>query len=176
MLSLSSQNGRPALANAQSFLFVCYGNMMRSPMAEAMLKQALLTRGICGPVVRSAGLHASPGREAHAWAIAVSQEIALPLDQHRAQLLTPELISSSDAIFAMDFENLAELETAYPAAKRKIFLLGSYAEAKGRNQEIPDPYFGDIDTTRRCYSVLSKCIDNLASDIASSRQELTLCR
>ena len=176
MLSLSSQNGRPALANAQSFLFVCYGNMMRSPMAEAMLKQALLTRGICGPVVRSAGLHASPGREAHAWAIAVSQEIALPLDQHRAQLLTPELISSSDAIFAMDFENLAELETAYPAAKHKIFLLGSYAEAKGRNQEIPDPYFGDIDTTRRCYSVLSKCIDNLASDIASSRQELTLCR
>ncbi|OLE14171.1 MAG: hypothetical protein AUG89_03130 [Acidobacteria bacterium 13_1_20CM_4_56_7] len=135
MLSLSSQNGRPA-----------------------------------------AGLHASPGREAHAWAIAVSQEIALPLDQHRAQLLTPELISSSDAIFAMDFENLAELETLYPAAKHKIFLLGSYAEAKGTNQEIPDPYFGDIDTPRRCYSVLSKCIDNLASDIASSRQELTLCR
>jgi protein-tyrosine phosphatase len=121
-------------------------------------------------------LHALPGHEAHAWAIAVSQELALPLDQHRAQLLTPELISSSDAIFAMDFENLAELETLHPAAKHKIFLLGSYAEAKERNHEIPDPYFGDIDATRRCYSVLSKCIDNLASDIASSRQELTLCR
>ena len=176
MLHLSSQRGRPVLANAQSFLFVCYGNMMRSPMAEAMLKQALGSRGISSPVVRSAGLHALPGREAHAWAIAVSQEIALPLDQHRAQLLTPELINSSDAIFAMDFENLAELETLHPAAKHKIFLLGSYAEAKQRDHEIPDPYFGDIETTRRCYSVLSKCIDNLASDIASSRQELTLCR
>jgi protein-tyrosine-phosphatase len=176
MLHLSSQRGRPVLANAQSFLFVCYGNMMRSPMAEAMMKQALGSRGISSPVVRSAGLHALPGHEAHAWAIAVSQELALPLDQHRAQLLTPELISSSDAIFAMDFENLAELETLHPAAKHKIFLLGSYAEAKERNHEIPDPYFGDIDATRRCYSVLSKCIDNLASDIASSRQELTLCR
>jgi protein-tyrosine-phosphatase len=76
----------------------------------------------------------------------------------------------------MDFENLAELETLHPAAKHKIFLLGSYAEAKQRDHEIPDPYFGNIETTRRCYSVLSKCIDNLASDIASSRQELTLCR
>ena len=176
MLHFSSRNGRPAIGNAQSFLFVCYGNLMRSPMAEAMLKQALANRGISSAVVRSAGLHALPGREAHAWAIAVSREMGLPLDQHRAQLLTPELISSSDAIFAMDFENLAELGTLFPTAKHKIFLLSSYAEGKERNHEIPDPYFGNMDTTRRCYSVLAECIDNLAREIAASRQELTLCR
>ena len=176
MLNLSIHNGRPALASAQSFLFVCFGNMMRSPMAESMLKQALASRGISSPVVRSAGLHALPGREAHAWAIAVSQEIGLPLRSAPGQLPTPELISSSDAIFTMDLENLAELETLYPTAKHKIFLLGSYAVGKERNHEIPDPYLGDLDTTRRCYYVLANCIDSLASDIASSRQELTLCR
>lgn len=176
MLHLSRSHGRPALANAQSFLFVCFGNLMRSPMAEAMLKRALATRGISDRVVQSAGLHALPGREAHPWAIAVSQEIGLPLDQHRAQLLTPELIRSSDAIFGMDFENLAELETLYPSAKDKIFLLSNYAQGKQKNHEIQDPYFGDLETTRRCYSVLETCIDNLASDIASSRQELSLCR
>jgi len=172
VLGLGSANGRAASSgvppNTASFLFVCFGNLMRSPMAAAMLRHALTERGVDGIVVRSAGLHAMPGREAHPWALAVSRELGIPLDQHRAQLLTPELVSSSDAILAMDFENLAELQTLYPNAKRKIFLLSSYADGKQRHREIPDPYFGDIETTRRCYSVLSKCIGNLARDIGSS--------
>lgn len=154
---------------ARSFLFVCFGNLMRSPMGEAMLKHVLAERGIDGILVRSAGLHAVPGREAHAWALAVSHELGIPLDQHRAQPVTPELVSGSEVIFAMDFENLAELQSRYPAAKNKILLLSYYAEGKQHNREIPDPYFGDIDTTRRCYSVLRSCIDNLVRKIESAR-------
>jgi len=154
---------------AKSFLFVCYGNLMRSPMAEAMLKNALAGQGINGVVVKSAGLHAQPGREVHPWALAVSREIGMPLDQHRAQLLTPELASRSDAIFAMDFENLAELETLYPEAKHKTFLLSYYAEGKQWRREIPDPYFGGIETTRRCYALLSECVGNLSRAIACSQ-------
>jgi protein-tyrosine-phosphatase len=148
-----------------SFLFVCYGNLMRSPMAEAMLKQALAKLGIDDVAVRSAGLHASPGREAHEWALAVSKELGMPLDQHRAQAVTPELVSNSEIIFAMDFENLAELQTLYPDAKHKVLLLSRYAPGKMRNREIPDPYFGDIETTRRCYALLAECIANLAREI-----------
>ncbi len=172
MLGLGSADGRSASGkvpqNATSFLFVCFGNLMRSPIAEAMLRHVLAERGIKDIAVRSAGLHAVAGREAHPWALAVSRELGLPLNLHRAQLLTPDLVSSSDAIFAMDFENLAELQTLYPNAKHKIFLLSSYADGKHRHREIPDPYFGDIETTRRCYSVLSQCIDNLAREIDSS--------
>jgi predicted ATP-grasp superfamily ATP-dependent carboligase/protein-tyrosine-phosphatase len=167
-LGINAQNGNQAgvsLENANSFLFICFGNLMRSPMAEAMLKHVLLVRGIDGMTVRSAGLHAVPGREAHSWALAVSRELDMPLDQHRAQLLTPQLVSGSDVIFAMDFQNLAELLTLYPAAASKIVLLSRYAEGKQRNREIPDPYFGDMETTRQCYSVLRACIDNLASEI-----------
>jgi protein-tyrosine-phosphatase/predicted ATP-grasp superfamily ATP-dependent carboligase len=168
-LRLGAANGRGVPGNAPSFLFVCFGNLMRSPMAEAMLRHVLAERGIDGIVVRSAGLHAVPGREAHPWALAVSRELAIPLDHHRAQRLTPELVSGSHVIFAMDFENLAELETLYPTAKHKIFLLSRYASGRQRHREISDPYFGDIETTRQCYSVLSECIDKLAGDIAASR-------
>ncbi|MGA9508854.1 MAG: ATP-grasp domain-containing protein [Candidatus Sulfotelmatobacter sp.] len=170
-LGMNAQNGdeaRVALKRANSFLFICFGNLMRSPMAEAMLKHVLLARGIDGMIVRSAGLHAVPGREAHSWALAVSRELDMPLDQHRAQLLTPELVSGSDVIFAMDFQNLAELLTLYPAARNKIVLLSHYAEGRQRNREIPDPYFGDVETTRQCYSVLRACIDKLAGEIASA--------
>lgn len=169
-LRIGRRNGKAVPQNASSFLFVCFGNKMRSPMAEAMLKHILDEQGIEGLTIKSAGLHAAPGHEAHEWALAVSRELGLPLDHHRAQLLTPELVSSADVIFVMDFENLAELETLYPGAKSKIIMLSNYAEDKQRNREIPDPYFGDIDTTRRCYSTLSNCIDKLASDISSFRQ------
>jgi protein-tyrosine-phosphatase/predicted ATP-grasp superfamily ATP-dependent carboligase len=162
-------NREVVAGNGRSFLFVCFGNLMRSPMAEAMLKRALDERGIKNIVVRSAGLHALAGREAHPWALAVAKELGMPLDQHRAQVVTPELISGSDAIFAMDFENLAELNALYPTAKPKIFLLSKFAGERMRNREIPDPYFGDLETTRQCYSLLSQCIANLASEIESLR-------
>jgi protein-tyrosine-phosphatase/predicted ATP-grasp superfamily ATP-dependent carboligase len=169
---MDSQNGRQTTENdpakANSFLFICFGNLMRSPMAEAMLKHVLAERGIDGIVVQSAGLHAVPGREAHEWALAVSRELGVPLDGHRARRLTPELASRAEVIFAMDFENVAELETLYPGAKRKIFLLSRYAEGKQRNREIPDPYFGNIETTRRCYAVLGECVDNLVREIEAA--------
>lgn len=161
----------PIRKNVQSVLFVCYGNLMRSPMAAAMLRQCLVSYGIGEIVVNSAGLHAVKGREAHTWSLTVSREMGVPLDTHRAQPTTPDLISASDLIFAMDYENLADLETKYPEARERIFLLSRYAEGRLRNREIPDPYFGDIETTRQCYAVLRNCIDKLAHELSSSRSE-----
>ena len=154
----------------RSVLFVCYGNLMRSPMAEIMLKRSLAERGVGDVVVKSAGLHAVPGREAHTWAIAASRELGMPLDLHRAQCATPELIANSDLVLAMDFANLAELMTRCPGAKHKIGLLSSYAQGKQRNREIPDPYFGDLQGTRDCYAIINGCVDNLARALSSSRQ------
>jgi len=171
-IGIGAGNGRPAPrivpASRKSYLFVCYGNLMRSPMAEVMLKRLLSEHGIDGVVVKSAGLHAVPGRPAHTWALAVSRELGMPLDDHRAQLLTPELVFGADAILAMDFENLAELQTLYPDAKQRIFLLSKYAEGRQQNREIPDPYFGDIERTRQCYSVLRSCLESLAGEISAA--------
>jgi protein-tyrosine phosphatase len=139
-------------------------------MAETMFKQLARQRGLNGVVARSAGLHALPGRPAHEWALAVSRELGMPLDHHRAQPVTAGLISSSDAIFAMDFENLAELKIRFPTSRSKIFLLSAYAEGSQKNREIPDPYFGDIEATRRCYSVLRNCIDKLVRELDCSRE------
>jgi protein-tyrosine-phosphatase/predicted ATP-grasp superfamily ATP-dependent carboligase len=173
MLHLSGGLGRPTLANAQSFLFVCFGNIMRSPMAELMLKRALENRGVRTMSVQSAGLHARPGREAHEWAMTVSRELGIPLDLHRAQAVTPELVENSDAVFAMDFENLAELRMRFPRARHKMFLLSCYATGRHKNREIADPYLGNIQTTRECYAVLQECIHGLAGDLCSARQTLS---
>jgi protein-tyrosine-phosphatase/predicted ATP-grasp superfamily ATP-dependent carboligase len=164
-LHLGSAKHHRVPASARTFLFVCHGNLMRSPMAEAMFQEFVRQRGINGILAKSAGLHAVTGRPAHQWALAVSRELGLPLDHHRAQPVTAELISSSDAIFAMDFENLAELNVLFPTSTSRIFILSAYADGLQHNREIPDPFFGDIEATRRCYSVLRKCIEKLVREL-----------
>jgi protein-tyrosine-phosphatase/predicted ATP-grasp superfamily ATP-dependent carboligase len=161
---------RKVSPQARSFVTVCFGNIMRSPMAEEMLKRELAKAGAEHYSVCSAGLHACEGRTAHPWALEVSQDLGMPLDQHHAKLLTAEMIEKADAVLAMDYENLAELLARFPHAKDKMFMLGAYAEGPQRCREIPDPYFGDVAGTRQCYSVLQTCVRNL---VASLSQEPT---
>ena len=152
----------PVPAGARSFLFVCYGNIMRSPMAELMLKRALSQYHQEGITVLSAGIHATPGTEAHPRARVAAPAFGLRLDDHRSRLLTGEMIANADAVFAMDLQNEAELLTQFPQSANKIFLLSSYAEGGQRGRAIADPYFGDQDEMSRCCAVLRACINNLA--------------
>ena len=166
-LGIRSGSKRKVHAGARSFVFVCHGNIMRSPMAEAMLKRALFELNLEGMQVLSAGLHATPGREAHPWAQIASEEIGIPLTQHRAQRLTPEMVEQADVIFAMDFLNKAELLALYPTAKNKIFMISAYADGPLRYREIPDPYTGNLQITRECYAVLQTCVQRLAEGLIS---------
>jgi len=163
-----SRDGAPKTVvpkTAKSFLFVCFGNIMRSPMAERLMKQETGHRTPNPVRIASAGLHATPGNAAHPWALAASADFGISLDNHRAQLLTPEMVEQMDAIFAMDFQNLAELLALYPDSKRKIFMLSAYLDGPGHNREIADPYFGDVETTRSCYRLLQTCVRNLAAEV-----------
>jgi protein-tyrosine phosphatase len=161
-MGLGPQKSERILPSTKSILFVCFGNIMRSPMAEAMFRQCTVGTHIFAV---SAGLHAIPGREAHPWALEASREIGISLVQHRAQLLTPEMVSQADVIFVMDFQNQAEVLALYPEAREKVVMLSAYADGEERCREIPDPYFGDLEATRRCYAVLQTCIHNLAAEL-----------
>jgi protein-tyrosine-phosphatase/predicted ATP-grasp superfamily ATP-dependent carboligase len=164
-MGIALENRRTVPAGARSFVFVCHGNIMRSPMAERMLKRVLVEHGQEDVDVCSAGMHALPGHEAHPRAQLVGREIGLSLDHHRAQLMTEELVNKADAIFAMDFQNKAELLARFPQAERKIFMLSAYAEGSQRYREIDDPYFGGDDEVRRCYALLQTCVHNLVKSL-----------
>lgn len=164
-MGLRPQKRERISPSTRSILFVCFGNIMRSPMAEAMFRQSTASRHILVTAV-SAGLHAIPGREAHPRALAAANEIGLPLVEHRAQQLTPEMVSQADAIFVMDFQNKAEVLALYPEARDKVVMLSEYADGAEHCREIPDPYFGDLESTKRCYALLQTCIHNLATELA----------
>jgi len=155
---------RPKLipATTRSFLFVCHGNIMRSPMCEALMRRAVT--GVVGFTVASAGLNATPGRPAHPWAVEAAREFDIRLENHRARVLDIEMVEQADALLVMDFENYVQVVGKYPNSKKKAFFLGAYAnEAQGI--EIRDPYYLGLQATSGCFHVLNTCISSLLESI-----------
>ena len=176
-LGIRAPNRQMVPSSARSLVFVCWGNIMRSAMAEFLMRRALRNAGLAEQVqIKSAGLHATPGHEAHPWAQAASEKLGISLSQHHAKLLTREMVEAADCIFAMDFQNKAELLNLYPAFREKVYMLSAYAEGPGRYREIPDPYHGDLEATLLCGQQLQTCICNLTKSLfpASASNQATI--
>jgi protein-tyrosine-phosphatase/predicted ATP-grasp superfamily ATP-dependent carboligase len=155
-----------AIRRAKSFVFVCSGNIMRSPFAAALLKEYS-----GGREIRSAGLFAKPGNHADPVAVTAAREAGVALDGHLASELSAEMVQQSDVIFVMDHINEAVLLTRFPYAARKTFLLGAL-QSGGRPKEIADPYGQGLDAVRRCYSEVRRSVMKLAE---SFQDEPSLC-
>lgn len=167
-IGMRASNRRLIPPSSRSLLFVCFGNIMRSPMAEALMRRELAETRLDQKIeVASAGLHATAGREAHPWALEAAGGLGISLVHHRAKPLTKEMVDRADCVFAMDFLNKAELVTKYPEAKNKICLLGAYADGERRYREIPDPYLGDLEATKSCYQELQTCVRNIMASTFS---------
>jgi protein-tyrosine phosphatase len=165
VLGFRTMNRREVPPGARCFLFVCFGNIMRSAMAEFLMRKMVTetaperASSLC---IMSAGLHTPVGREAHPWAQeAAASDLGISLAEHRSKPLTREMVEQANCIFAMDFQNKAELLTLYPEAESKIYMMSAYAEGSGRYREIPDPYTSDLEGTRVCGRHLRTCIGNL---------------
>jgi sugar transferase (PEP-CTERM/EpsH1 system associated) len=165
---LFGKTAAPPDAAAGSLLFVCHGNIIRSPMAAALMRRRLGERGAGGVEVRSAGLHAVPGRPADGRAEMAAAEFGVSLRGHRARPLSSALVRRADLIFAMDTLNQAELLARHPEAADKVFLLGAEApDRRGRPIEIADPFAGAVADIRRCYRLLDGCVARRAERIAA---------
>lgn len=135
-------------------LFVCTGNICRSPMAQGLAQRYGEQRGI--PVecrsASAAGLHDRP---AHPNSVRVMQEIGLDISGHVAQPVRSELIDWADHVLVMEVAHARVLRDRYPEAADRIHLLGTFA---GR-VEIADPLGGWRGRFRRCRDELQECVE-----------------
>lgn len=127
-----------------SVLFVCMGNICRSPTAEGMFRKVAEEAGLTGSIhIESAGTHgyhvgSSPDRRAQ---LAAGRR-GIALSGLRARRVSDEDFAAFDLILAMDRENLGELRRRAPAEHRhKVQLFLEYAEVS-EPDEVPDPYYG----------------------------------
>ena len=124
----------------KSILFVCLGNICRSPLAEGVFRSVLAERGMADDfVIDSAGMgdwHA--GQAPDHRAIAVARANGLDISGQQARAITESDFERFDLILGMDRKNIRELREIAPDAFRdKIQLFLDYAGGSG---EVPDPY------------------------------------
>jgi protein-tyrosine phosphatase len=128
---------------APSILFVCLGNICRSPLAEAALRAAAAKAGIA-MVIDSAGTgdwHAGdpPDRRAQA----VARRHGIDISQLRARQVEEADFHSFDRIFALDQNNLAALRAiAPPNARAELSMLMSLVSGC-EGDDVHDPYYGN---------------------------------
>jgi protein-tyrosine phosphatase len=129
---------------ARRILFVCMGNICRSPTAEAVFREVLGREGGgLDVVIDSAGTHAyHVGEPPDSRAIAAARRRGIAMEGLRARVVTREDFLRFDLLLAMDEENAEHLRRIAPAGHReRVRLLLEYAPDAGL-REVPDPYYG----------------------------------
>ena len=147
-------------------LFVCTGNTCRSPMAEALMREALASRGLDQVTVSSAGTGAWEGAPASEGSYLVGLEHGVDMSGHRARLLTRDLVNSADLILAMSGSHLARVVEL--GGEDKVHLLGTYVGREGDRSEVSDPFGADLSSYRATYDELQELINGVVSRVAGT--------
>ncbi len=125
-------------------LFVCMGNICRSPTAQGVFRKMVVDAGIADIVqVESAGTHAyHVGEPPDARAQQAAKKRGYEIGDLRARQVTADDFRAADLILAMDWENLSMLQQQCPKAyKHKLQLLMRFA-GEHDAATVPDPYYG----------------------------------
>ena len=154
----------------RNILFVCTGNTCRSPLAEGFLKKLLERNSPGGIEIGSAGLTALPGSPASFHSLRVALENSISLEEHRARLVTAELIDKADLIVVMEPRHQKHLLDRHPEASDKILLLRHFARYGSQKRGIPDPYGLNLDGYRFCFEDIKECVESLHEWLLEARQ------
>ena len=138
-------------------LFVCTGNVCRSPMAEYLLRHRLGDRQ--DVAVGSAGVFAAEGMPASPEAVQALDEKGIDLTPHRSRMLAPDLAEAATHILVMTERHRQEVVRIYPAAAGRVRLLRSFGT--GEVRDIADPIGLPLSVYRRVRDEIDAAISDL---------------
>ncbi len=140
-------------------LFVCLGNICRSPAAEGLFLKHLQQAGRAGEFdVDSAGTgdwHVGDLPDPRMRETAARHSVSLP---SRARCIRPEDLIEFDYIVAMDHQNLKDIHAIkerLPSATAQVLLMRDF-DLDGKGQDVPDPYFGGHQGFEQVFQILDR--------------------
>lgn len=126
----------------KNILVVCIGNICRSPMGEALLRERLSNEYS----VSSAGLGALVNHPADPHSVTIMDELGVDITAHRARQINEQILRENDLILVMTKKQQSHLESEFPFARGKVFRMGHWG-----NLDIEDPYRLEMDNFRKAY-------------------------
>ena len=160
-------------ASTTNILFVCLGNICRSPLAEAIfLNQACLAGVEDQFKVDSAGTgHWHAGEQADPRTIEIARRNNVTINSLSRQITNKDF-KHYDLILAMDQNNLLELQTRCPQKyHHKLKLMRTYDRPENYGADVPDPYWSSDDGFERLFKMLSRCCLQLLKSLMASTDE-----
>lgn len=139
-----------------NILVVCVGNICRSPMAEALLKQRYPDKAI-----DSAGVGALVGHPADPAALEIMTAQQLDITKHIAKQIDEKLAKKADIIFTMSDGQTKWIEERWPFCRGKTFKLGHWM-----NKDIADPYKHEMSAFETAYQDIVESLEQWADKIS----------
>jgi glycine hydroxymethyltransferase len=155
----------------KNVLFVCTGNICRSPIAEGLFRR--LTGNRKDIEVASAGVHAVRGQPPSLYAVEVCAAEGTDISGLRSQPLTGALVDQSTHIFAMTGTHVETIQTLFPQSAEKTFLLREFEEPGTTVwRDLPDP----IGLGREVYEDCARIIKNALPSVLAFVEQGALVR
>jgi glycine hydroxymethyltransferase len=155
----------------KNVLFVCTGNICRSPIAEGLFRR--LTGNRKDIEVTSAGVHAVRGQPPSVYAVEVCAEEGANISDLRSQPLTGGLVDQATHIFAMTGAHVETIQTLFPQSAEKTFLLREFEEPGTTVwRDVPDP----IGLGRDVYGDCARIIKNALPSVLAFVEQGELVR
>ena len=147
-------------------LFVCHGNIYRSPYAEAAFRSLLPAEMRHHVVALSAGF-VGPGRPAPDPSITLARQRGLDLTPHRSQLLNPALVKESHLVVVMSPAQAEEIRRRFEYPSRRVLVLGDLDPEPIRSREVADPWNQPHQVLEESTLRVSRCVRELVSALSA---------
>ncbi|MBX9449635.1 MAG: low molecular weight phosphotyrosine protein phosphatase [Taibaiella sp.] len=136
-------------------IFVCLGNICRSPIAEGILRKMIERHKLSWQSSSAGTAHYHLGKAPHHFSQRICAAHRIDISHHRAQQFNASMVDQFDLIVAMDRANLKELKkmTAIKHQDKKIVLFSSLNTGQGI-EDIPDPYYGGYEGYELIYDMI----------------------
>lgn len=146
-------------------LFVCLGNICRSPLAHGVAEKIVSEKALAFAVDSAGTSNWHEGEAPCEHSVTIAKQNDLDITSQRSRPITKKDITLFKYVVAMDRQNKSDLEAF---GFEKVYLIGDYAGFQG--EDVPDPYFFEgFEGFEKVYSMIESCVEDFMEKIKDER-------